>query len=339
MRELAIVIIGRNEERHLARCIRSVLKGTQSFPDTQIVYVDSASTDRSIEIAKDFPIDIVRLKDAWFLSAAAGRYTGFYQSRSRYIFFIDGDSVLFTGWMKKGISFLNQHPQIAAVAGIVHENMLDSDGHIERILHNRYDQRHEIEEVRTVGGIALYRRDVLDRSGPFNPYITVDEERELALRIRRLGFGLVRLLEPMAVTYGPSRESVREILRRFHSNLYTFGRTLRYCQAQGFFWQYTRERLSFITTTLFGLSSLFLFCAIALWTKKGVLILFALLVLFVIFVLLKRKRLPEIATSLLKRLVMTFRAVETYCTTRPIPMENYPKDVLVVQRQNPAGEN
>ncbi len=338
MCELAVVIIGRNEEHHLARCIRSVFKGTRTMPGTQIVYVDSASTDRSIEIASQYPIDIVRLQNDWFLSAAAGRYAGFFQSESTFIFFIDGDSVVFKGWLERGIHFLKQHPQVAAVAGIVHENMLDKDGRIENILQNRYGQKKDREDVLTLGGIALYRREVLEQSGPFNPFITVDEERELALRIRRLGFGLVRILEPMAITYGPSRESVREILRRFHTNLYTFGRTLRYCQAEGLFWQYIRERLNFITTTLFGLLMCLLFVCVAVYLRREIWLLILCGVIVLIFFLIKRNRVHEIGTSLLKRLVMTFRTVQTYFTTRPIHMENYPKNVLVIQRQKPAGK-
>ena len=337
MRELAIIIIGRNEARHLSRCILSVLKGSESVPDTQIVYVDSASTDQSVRIASAYPIDILRLKDDWFLSAAAGRYTGFLHTESRYIFFIDGDSVLFRNWLTNGIRFLKAHPEIAGTAGVVHENMLDAEGRIERIRRNRYGQRNPVEETRTLGGIALYRREALLKSGSFHPYIQVDEERELALRIRSQGYALVRILEPMAVTYGPSRETVREILRRYHGHLYTFGRTLRHCQAEGFFTRYLFERLSFITTTIAGFVVVLLATVIAVWSGLWHLILAVGVGLVILFLLLKRNRLHEIGTSLLKRFLMTWRTIQSYFTTRPLAMDTYPRDVIVVRKTGQAG--
>ena len=72
MPQLSVIIIGRNEESHIERSIRSVLRATENLKDTEIIYVDSASVDRSIDIARRFPIRVLQLKSDWPLSAAAG---------------------------------------------------------------------------------------------------------------------------------------------------------------------------------------------------------------------------------------------------------------------------
>jgi len=71
-RLLSIVIITRNEARNVARCIESVLEAASLFQDTQVILVDSASTDETCDIAQGNPISVVRLLPDWLLTPAAG---------------------------------------------------------------------------------------------------------------------------------------------------------------------------------------------------------------------------------------------------------------------------
>jgi glycosyltransferase involved in cell wall biosynthesis len=58
--DLSVVIIGKNEEKYLGRCIESVQKaGIISKLSFEIIYVDSASTDNSVKIASQFPIHVI----------------------------------------------------------------------------------------------------------------------------------------------------------------------------------------------------------------------------------------------------------------------------------------
>jgi glycosyltransferase involved in cell wall biosynthesis len=79
--EISVVIISRNEAKNITRAIESVLKAVEHWPQTEILLVDSASTDETVEIAKHYPINIVRLKPSWFLSPPAGRLIGLYHTR------------------------------------------------------------------------------------------------------------------------------------------------------------------------------------------------------------------------------------------------------------------
>ena len=56
MFRVGVVAIGRNEGLRLERCLRSVVAA-----DVSVVYVDSASTDGSRELARGLGVDVVEL--------------------------------------------------------------------------------------------------------------------------------------------------------------------------------------------------------------------------------------------------------------------------------------
>ena len=73
MTELSYVIIGKNAQSSIARLLDSVLAHTPSRLSAEIIYVDSASTDRTIEIVTQYPVTIVQLSADQPLCASAGR--------------------------------------------------------------------------------------------------------------------------------------------------------------------------------------------------------------------------------------------------------------------------
>ncbi|MBI9043054.1 MAG: glycosyltransferase family 2 protein [Anaerolineaceae bacterium] len=58
--ECSIVIRAYNEEQHIGRLLTGIMK--QTVRDVQIILVDSGSTDRTVEIASQYPIDLVSIR-------------------------------------------------------------------------------------------------------------------------------------------------------------------------------------------------------------------------------------------------------------------------------------
>ena len=56
-RPIGVVVIGRNEGEHLKRCLASILAQHQG----PVVYVDSGSSDGSVEYAQSVGVDVVDL--------------------------------------------------------------------------------------------------------------------------------------------------------------------------------------------------------------------------------------------------------------------------------------
>ena len=112
-----VVVIGRNEGERLRRCLASLGRS-----DSAVVYVDSASTDSSIQDARDRGVHGVELDDSVPLSAARARNEGAsalieLQPNCEYVCFIDGDCELASGWIEEATEFLSSHLKVAAVAG------------------------------------------------------------------------------------------------------------------------------------------------------------------------------------------------------------------------------
>src|SRR3982075_4453960 len=91
------VSIGRNEGERFKRCLLSL-----SMSD-RIVYVDSGSTDGSVEWAKTQGVDVVELNLNAPFTAARARNAGFALLRElapqlEYVQFVDGDCELAQDW-------------------------------------------------------------------------------------------------------------------------------------------------------------------------------------------------------------------------------------------------
>jgi glycosyltransferase involved in cell wall biosynthesis len=194
---LSVVIITKNEERHIAQCIDSLLAATTDLPDTEILLVDSISTDRTIEIAKQYPIKIIILDPTLFLSPSAGRYVGFQHTVGDTVFFLDADMTVDPDWFRHGLAALEADPKLGAIAGRRHELQFDTDYKLTGETEDPFEEGETSHRVHYFGQCALYRRSVLEEVGGFNPYLANEEELELGFRISQAGYRMERLVTPM----------------------------------------------------------------------------------------------------------------------------------------------
>lgn len=61
---VSIVIRACNEEKHIARLLEGI--GQQSRHDHEIILVDSGSTDRTVEIASQYPVEVIHIQPEEF---------------------------------------------------------------------------------------------------------------------------------------------------------------------------------------------------------------------------------------------------------------------------------
>ena len=73
---VSIVIIGRNEERGIAKCLDAALNAAEQIGGAEILFVDSASTDQTVTVVRSRGVRVLSLKPDWQLSPSAGRYIG-----------------------------------------------------------------------------------------------------------------------------------------------------------------------------------------------------------------------------------------------------------------------
>jgi glycosyltransferase involved in cell wall biosynthesis len=329
---LSIVIIGKNEEQFIAQVLEAALKGAQAFPSYEVIYVDSASSDRTIEIASQYDIQIYQLRPEWKLAPSAGRYIGYGKTQGKYIFFIDGDSIIEPDWIKAGVAFLESHPKYGGTAGILNEAYLTPDGELKGTLKNyfRQDATKDKIEFFCLGGSALYRRQAIEQVGTFNPHVRAGEEEELGLRIRRGGWELARIGQLMSTKHTQPRATFYEIYRRQRSGLYDYGTAMRCASLYGGVWEFLTQGIPWVASTLFALIGLAMACVVAVifgWQKYFLLILIVAIILFV----LKKRSLKRALYTVTMRLAMAYRTLRSYLLTPVKHVADYPTDVLRIR--------
>lgn len=189
--KIGAVAIGRNEGERLKRCVESLY---ECAPDV-IIYVDSGSTDGSMRWASKRGVEVVDLDMQTPFTAARARNAGLKRLQQLaqdvpYVQFIDGDCELMQGWVKQAAEFLDARPNVAAVAGRLHERYPD------RSLYNWLCDREwdgPTGEVRACGGIVMMRVGALAAVGGFRDDLIAGEEPELCVRLRAAGWHIWRL--------------------------------------------------------------------------------------------------------------------------------------------------
>lgn len=193
--DISIIIITRNEESLIGKCIESVLsaleyaKKQNVLNSGEVILVDSASTDNTINIANKYPIRILQLDQFWQLSAGAGMYTGVLHSKGRFIAKVDGDTILYEDWFANALPEL-QKKGFGGVTGIYVEEVNGMS-----ITGNAYVNASKNQPPGDVEVIAtgIFNRRIMLEAGSFNPFLKAAEDRDLSWRISDLGYKLIRL--------------------------------------------------------------------------------------------------------------------------------------------------
>ncbi len=187
---VAFVVIGRNEGERLRDSLQPLLEMTP-----QVVYVDSASTDASVLLARELGAIAIVLDSSTLLSAARGRNVGFSEVRSRfpncaYVHFIDGDCVISPGWLEKAVSFLEANPKAAVACGRRFERFPDASMY-NRLCDEEWDT--PVGKADHSGGDALVRVSAFEQVGGFRSDLKAGEEPEMTSRMRAAGWEIWRL--------------------------------------------------------------------------------------------------------------------------------------------------
>ena len=194
MPKIGIVIIGRNEGERLIRCIQSLHQHI-----AQTVYVDSASTDGSLEAAKKLGAHTLALDMLKPFTAARARNAGFAEllrlfPETEYVQFVDGDCEVLNGWLEVATIFLQNNPQIAVVSGVLNERFPA------KTIYNTLcdlEWKMPIGEVKASGGNALIRVRAFKQVDGYLPTLIAGEEPEMCVRLRNKSWKIWHLADQM----------------------------------------------------------------------------------------------------------------------------------------------
>ena len=190
LNQIGLVAIGRNEGDRLRQCLISAI----GVVDT-VVYVDSGSSDRSVEMARSLGTEVVELDLSIPFTAARARNAGFeyllkVAPDTKLVQFVDGDCEVVPGWLEKAAQELDARPELAVVCGRRRERFPEL---------SIYNKMCEIEwdtpigETKYCGGDSMMRVEAFQQVEGFNSTLIAGEEPELCVRLRQKGWKIFRM--------------------------------------------------------------------------------------------------------------------------------------------------
>jgi GT2 family glycosyltransferase len=209
---LTVIIPNWNGAQHLPACLNSLRR--QTLRDFQVIVVDNASTDGSLELlAKDYPeAQVIALPENRGFAGACN--AGIRASQSEFVVLLNNDTEADPGWLAAIVDAFRRHPE----AGIVASKMLLFDRRdtfhtagdfyrLDGVPGNRgvwqqdvgqYDREEYVFSA--CGGSAAYRRAMLDEIGLLDEdFFYSCEDVDLAWRAQLAGWRV--LYVPQAVVY------------------------------------------------------------------------------------------------------------------------------------------
>ena len=224
--ELSIIIKTLNEEKNIGRCIEAILSDLHDIK-VEVIVADSGSGDRTVAIAANYPVTIVKLADPTERSCGIGPQLGFQHSCGNYILILDADMVLHATFVRSALARMKTDGRCGGIGGQLVE--CSGSGY-------EYDLRRSIcnereEKVEWLDGGGLYRREAILSIGYLsNRNLHAYEEKELGLRLRYAGWHMYRITEVAVDHYGHAIDSVMLLRRRWSSGYAdACGESIRAC--------------------------------------------------------------------------------------------------------------
>lgn len=198
---LSVVIITENEADQIADCIESVFAACRAVSSFEVILVDSASTDRTVNIAREYPITILRIPDTHTISCGAGRFVGDQVARGELVLHVDGDMTLTDAWLPRAMDYLQTHPETVGV-----------EGWLDRA------EATTVADVDTIGGVTLYDAEALAAIGGFDPFLRGYEDIDVGFQLTTAGKQLARLPSVSAIHH--DGQTVTEPIRRLRQGYF-----------------------------------------------------------------------------------------------------------------------
>ena len=192
---VSVIVIGKNEERNLRACFRSILAMDYPSDRLELIYIDSGSSDGSVKIARGFGAKIFEERSA-FPTPGLARNRGIKESRHDRLHFVDGDMTIDKGYLKQAIGYLGKN-NVACVIGRVLERTRGKNIFSKMLDYEWMKKKAGYIDAPGAGGTFL--KGALLEVGGYNPLILKGQETELGFRIRESGYLIYMLDSVMGI--------------------------------------------------------------------------------------------------------------------------------------------
>lgn len=250
MTRLTFLLKALNEEAHIGACLKSILCEIEGL-EAEIVLVDSLSADRTVDVARAYPVKVLQFASPEDRGCAAAVQLGYQCAGGEFLYVIDGDMTLEPGFLSEALAYLEKHPDVAGVGGLLSDNRIRTAADRRRV--DAYGGISRDMTVADLGGGGLYRRSAVESAGYLaHRWLPACEEAELGVRLRAAGWRLVRLARPAVRHTGHDETDVQMLRRLWRSGrMAAYGMFLRSAVGTRWWWPTVRRvRLLFVAPVL-----------------------------------------------------------------------------------------
>ena len=214
--KLSVVIVNYNVKHFLEQCLSSVCKAVKNVQSAEVIVVDNASSDGSVEyLTERFP-DVKFIASDKNLGFARANNIAIRQSKGEYVLLLNPDTIVAENTFAHFVDFMDKHPD----AGACGAYMLHTDGTFalesrrglptpfvafckmsgltslfpKSRLFGRYYMCYlnefEVDPIEIVSGAYMFlRREALDKAGLLDEdFFMYGEDIDLSYRILQSGY-------------------------------------------------------------------------------------------------------------------------------------------------------
>lgn len=197
---ISVVIPNYNGAAYLGPCLSSLVR--QTHTDFEVLVVDNASNDDSVETARRAAPAVTILRQERNLGFSGGANAGIRAAAGEWIAILNNDTEVSGQWLSECAAAIGRHPDAAFLACRIldfrHRDVVYSAGDCflragigyrrgqEQPDRSEYDA--ESEAFAACGCAAIYRKSFLERAGGYDDRLfAYMEDVELGLRLQVLG--------------------------------------------------------------------------------------------------------------------------------------------------------
>jgi GT2 family glycosyltransferase len=241
--DVSIVIVAWNVKNLLRDCLKSVFEQTHGI-EFEVIYVDNASSDGSIEmVTKEFP-EVRVIKNTENKGFIKANNQGIEVAEGRYVLLLNSDTIVLDNAIKKTAKFADKHPEAAVVGCRVLNpdrslqrncfmypsllNMLLAATYLYKIFpKSRFFGReymtwwnlNNVREVQTVAGCySLVRMEAIRQVGLMDElYFVYGDDPDWCYRFSKNGWKIIFTPDAEIIHYGG--QNTKQMAREFRWQL------------------------------------------------------------------------------------------------------------------------
>ncbi|NUU99630.1 glycosyl transferase [Marinitoga sp. 1154] len=216
MRKVSVVIPAYNEEKHISKCIESLL--ANDYENIEIIVVDGMSEDKTREILKKY--DNIKIIDNELKITPVALNIGIKEASGDYIMIAGAHTTYSKNYISACIKRLEEN-KCDIAGGLVITNPGNNTSTakaISNVLSHpfgiggaKYRLNNSKEEYVDTVAYGIYKKEVFKKVGMFVPQLKRNQDIEMNLRLKNAGMKI--MLIPEAKAYYYARDNFKDLFK------------------------------------------------------------------------------------------------------------------------------